>query len=158
MEKSKKNNQFDRSHLKFVFNKVRFQTEGETTKCIIHGRFVSTWGFYDVVKRVFKQAQFSKVGVFALSGVVVGGASFEAVVKCSKEDKYDENVGKRIAESKCKAKIYAKSMELVGNIADETELEVQRLKKLGLKYISYHAKEQIHQDYLDAINNGEDKK
>ena len=154
MKKNKQHKQFNLNHLKFVFDKVTFETEGDTIRCSIMGCSASTWPLYVVVERVFKHEQFSEVDLAGQFDTVIGWTTFESIVKCNDKDKYDETVGKRIAESKCKAKIYVKAMKLISEIAEESEKEIQQLKNVGAKYLGYYAKERMHQFKVDFTHNG----
>jgi hypothetical protein len=160
MKKNKQHKRFDRNHLKFEFDDVTFETEGDTIHCFIKGWFTSTWPLHDVVERVFKREQFSEVdlaGQFDID-TVIGWSTFESIVKCNDNDKYDETVGKRIAESKCKAKIYVKALKLISEIAEESEKEIEQLKNVGAKYLGYYAKERMHQFKVDYGHNGDTAK
>ena len=150
--------QFDRNHLKFEFDDVTFETEGDTIRCSITGWFTSTWPLHDVVERVFKREQFSEVDLADQFDTVTGWTAFESIVKCNDKDKYNETVGMRIAESKCKAKIYVKALKLISEIAEESEKEIQQLKNVGAKYLGYYAKERMHQFKVDYGNNGDTAK
>lgn len=158
MKKNKQHKQFDRNHLKFEFDDVTFHTEGDTIHCSIKGWFTSTWPLHDVVERVFKHEQFSDLNLAPDIGTVTGWTAFESIVKCNDNDKYDETVGKRIAESKCKAKIYVKALKLISEIAEESEKEIQQLKNVGAKYLGYYAKERMHQFKVDYGHNGDTTK
>lgn len=74
------------------------------------------------------------------------------LAKCSKDDKFDEKVGKRIAESRAKSKTYEeginrmkKMLFLVDVFGSDIEEQVNKLKK-------YRTKEKEHLDVLKAEN------
>lgn len=158
MKKNKQHKQFDRNHLKFEFYDVDFHTEGDTIRCSIRGWFKSTWPLHDVVERVFKREQFRELNLAGECDTITGWTEFESIVKCNNNDKYDETVGKRIAESKCKAKIYVKALKLISEIAEESEKEIEQLKNVGAKYLGYYAKERMHQFKVDYGHNGDTAK
>ena len=158
MKKNKEHKQFDRNHLKFEFDNVVFYTEGDTIRCSIMGWFTSTWALQHVVERVFRKEQFTDVDIAGDFDTVTAWTTFNTTVKCNGSDKYDETIGKRIAESKCKAKIYVKGMKLISEIAEESEKEIQQLKNVGAKYLEYYAKERMHQFKVDFTHNGDTSK
>ena len=158
MKKNKEHKQFDRNHLKFEFDNGAFYTEGKTVRCSIMGWFTSTWPLHNVVERVFNREQFTDVDYAEVYDTVTGWTTFNTTVKCNVNDKYDETIGKRIAESKCKAKIYVKGMKLISEIAEESEKEIQQLKNVGAKYLEYYAKERMHQFKVDFTHNGDTTK
>lgn len=72
------------------------------------------------------------------------------LAKCSKDDKFDEKIGKRIAESRAKSKTYEeginrmkKMLFLVDVFGSDIEEQINKLKK-------YKTKEKEHLDVLKA--------
>ena len=158
MKKGKKI--FDRNNLKFIFEDMKFETEIETgaITCTIKGEFESNWPMSVVSKRVFANSQLETVGYEKRRNIVYGLNTFKATVNANKTDKYSEEIGKRIAESKCKAKIYIKAMKLISDMAEESEKEIHNLKNLGARYLGYFAKEKMHQMEVDLLHNGKNSK
>lgn len=165
MKKSKEtqNKQFNRSNLKFTFadgEATQFEVDekNKTVTCSIDGAFFSNLPNYEIVAKVFKRNGLEcDIEDYFEYDSIIGPTQFVATVKCNENNKFDETVGKRIAESKCKAKIYIKAMKLISEIAEESEKQIHELKNLGGKYLTYFAKEKMHQFKVDYKHNGDTK-
>ena len=74
-----------------------------------------------------------------------------------KDDKWDETLGKRIAESKCKRSIYSFYKKVFGFIADEIENELNTLDKIWNTVWTAEMIEARHFKQLTGVDIYEDK-
>lgn len=148
---------FDRNNLKFVYKSTDFivKLENGTVECNIKGELRSKWPFVNAVKRALKHNEFKPHKTLRRDGTLIADAAFHAMVKCSDVDTFNEEAGKKLAESKCKQSIHLKTVQIIGEICDETEQEIINFKRLGLKYLSNFAQECVHTHATDMQYNGD---
>lgn len=68
--------------------------------------------------------------------------------KCHPEDKFDEVIGKRIAESRAKKEAYREGRNYLQKILDSTVIYEKDLKQSMIKLINFGKKEKSHIEEL----------
>lgn len=80
----------------------------------------------------------------------IGQFKVRTTVKCSKNDKFDVRLGKRIAEAKCKIKAFRTGMKVHQFIGSE-------LKKAAASYFGImdacEAAKKVEENHLEVLNN-----
>lgn len=127
--------------MKVLFDETKFvvSKESGTVACIITAHIHPSSRQNSVIYLNFRDNK-SLTNKFQVVGLA----------KCSKDDKFDEKVGRRIAESRAKSKTYEeginrmkKMLFLVDVFGSDIKEQVNKLKK-------YRTKEKEHLDVLKA--------
>lgn len=124
--------------MKVQFNETKFvvNEEKKTVTCVINAQVTTTSGQDEVVYCEFSGNSLTK------PYLSIG------VAKCSDDDKFNEELGKRIAESRAKAKVYEEGMSRIKQILKYIDIFGTDAQDQIEKLKGYWAKEKDHLDEL----------
>lgn len=115
-------------------------------------RCTGTVNMYSVLIRNIKQSDCYDISHIALSHKIAAVFSVQGWAKCSKEDKFNETTGKRIAESKMLLNAYNKIKKFLERTIKNTDDLVGKLE--DFKYDLIQKRIVVEENHLERLKNG----